>query len=232
MVNNFPLSPRLAILWKQCYVEEGFSESEIPDPTEKSVICIYPRTYIDRIQKLGFDKTYNFNFRGALYIDEKTEQNRNWIVNFAKQNFTPNSYFQITDRKARCKKFLLFQRHRILGDFDYTFKNIGFVPKETPIDRRDYFDENYFQILSRSEFTLCPAGDAPWSMRFYEAILSKSIPILEKHQHSGRNELEYRIGYKYYLINDENFEYRVDWVEENYRKFIDHQSLITTRRAA
>ena len=77
-----------------------------------------------------------------------------------------------------------------------------------------------------SKYTLCPAGDAPWSMRFYEAIMSKSIPVLSDNIHAGRNKLEYEIGYNYYLASDKNIEYREDWVEENYNKFIQFQTLI------
>jgi hypothetical protein len=73
---------------------------------------------------------------------------------------------------------------------------------------------------------LCPAGDAPWSMRFYESLLCRSIPIVEKIQHTGRNDLEYAIGYKYYLLGDDKMIYRPDWAEENFNKFIRYQTLI------
>jgi hypothetical protein len=226
MNNNIPLSPRLVALWKQSYLEAGFCESEIPDPDEKPRICLYPKSYIQQVIELTSEKIYDFNFRGALYIDEKTRGNRQWIVDFAKQRFTADSFFQITDGNAKRRNWLFKTRHKVLGGFDHTFSRSGFVPKENPRDKRGYFDEDYFKVLCQSKFTLCPAGDAPWSMRFYESLLSKSIPIVEKVQHTGRNDLEYSIGYRYYLVSDDKKLYRPDWVEDNFKKFIRFQTLI------
>jgi hypothetical protein len=226
MKNNIKLSPRLDLLWKQSYLEEGYKVSNIPTNNSQPSICLYPRSYVKAIENIGFDKMYEFNFRGALYIDKKTLSNRIWILSFAIKFFKANSFFQVTDKKAQDKKLFFFNRHRSLGEFDHTFTKNGFVPKEQPVHKRSHFDKDYFSVLCKSQFTLCPAGDAPWSMRFYEAILSKSIPILENHQHSGRNELEYQIGYNFYTCNNSSFIYRPEWAEENYEKFIRFQTLI------
>ena len=43
-----------------------------------------------------------------------------------------------------------------MGDYDHTLKEKGFVPKEHPIEERNYFDKNYFDKLSQSKFGLCP----------------------------------------------------------------------------
>ena len=32
----------------------------------------------------------------------------------------------------------------------------------------------YFETMTQSKFVLCPAGDAPWSFRFYETIMCHS----------------------------------------------------------
>jgi len=37
----------------------------------------------------------------------------------------------------------------------------------------------YFEKMCQSKFILCPAGDEPWSFRFYETLMCKSIPIVE-----------------------------------------------------
>ena len=103
--------------------------------------------------------------------------------------------------------------------------NIKTLPDKIPSNFYYNFDANYFEVLCRSKFTLCPAGDASWSIRFYEAILSKSIPIVESPIHTGRNQLEYLIDYKYYQSNENKYVYRLDWAEENYRKFIINQTL-------
>jgi hypothetical protein len=219
------------ILWNQSYLEAGVDECDIPDPNEKPNVCVYPATFIERVNHLGFEKTFDFNFRGALYSDKITEHNRQWVISFARKYFKSQSFFQATDKNAKRRGWLLKRRHRSLGDFDFTFDLSGFVPREHPVSQRGYFDEDYFRILCRSRFTLCPAGDAPWSMRFYEAILSKSIPIVEKKEHIGRNSLEYAIGYKYYLADDEDLLFRSDWVEENFSAFVEHQTVKGGRRS-
>ncbi len=40
-------------------------------------------------------------------------------------------------------------------------------------------DESYFRQLGRSTFTACPDGDFIWTYRFFEAILCRSIPVVE-----------------------------------------------------
>ena len=224
--NNIPLSPRMVLLWRQSYIEEGFSASEIPDYDGNPVIALYPKSYIEKVNLLNLDKIYDFNFRGALYIDKKTKRNRQWVVDFSKQYFTSDSFFQVTDSRAKQSNIFFKPRHKLLGSFDYTLDRTGFVPKENNKNIRGYFDKDYFRILCQSQFTLCPAGDSPWSMRFYESLLCKSIPIVEKIQHTGRNDLEYAIGYKYYLLGDDKMIYRPDWVEENFNKFIRYHTLI------
>jgi hypothetical protein len=144
---------------------------------------------------------------------------------FRRADFTDRSFFQVTDSQASRRTRLLRRRHRLLGRYDYSHARTGFVPKENHVSRRDYFDEEYFRLMSESEFTLCPAGDAPWSMRFYEAILAGSIPILEKPQHAGRNSLEYAIGYRDYFLGAGPYEFRQDWVDENFQKFLRFQTL-------
>lgn len=226
---DIPLSPRLVLLFRQAHAEEGVPEEEVPEPNAERRIAIYPRSFVTRVERIGWEKTRDFNFRGALYIDPNTRRNREWVLAFAREHFTQRSFFQATDRRIR--SFGIFKRHGLLGDFDHTYSQTGFVPKEKPKRQRDFFDEDYFRILCGSQFTLCPAGDRPWSMRFYESILCRSIPILEKPEHSGRNPLEYSIGYKFFLLGDQ-LEYRADWVEENASKFRRHQTLIEGAAAA
>ena len=223
---NLVLTPHLIALWYQSFLDEGIPKNEAPIPNSATQICLYPRSYIERIEYLGFEKEIDFNFRGGFYIDRHTRHNRKWIFKFAQKHFTNRSFFQITDRKAKTIKKNGLRRHKLLGLYDYTFDRSGFVPKEKPINERMYFDAEYFEVLCLSEFTLCPAGDSPWSMRFYEAILSKSIPIVEKPEHIGRNRLEHAIEYRYYLKNDRNIKYRKNWADDNFEKFMKYQTLI------
>lgn len=231
---NCPFGPRFRILWKQSYIEAGFDDAEIPDSEEGVCVSLFPESFVNEVQKIGFKKIIDYNFRGAVYIDEKTSENRKWVLDYAKNNFTRRSYFQATDWGARrrlASSLYLRRRHRKLGSFDYTFERTGFVPKDVDISKRGYFDPDYFKILCESEYTLCPAGDMPWSMRFYEAILCKSIPIVETLDHTGRNQLEYDIGYRYLLAGETLKSYPQDWADENFEKFIQHQTLIKAGKA-
>lgn len=65
-----------------------------------------------------------------------------------------------------------------------------------------------------SKFVLCPGGDAPWSFRFYEVLMCKSIPIVESWHHTYRTKEESKINYKYLLL--ENIENDI-----NYKKHED-----------
>jgi hypothetical protein len=42
------------------------------------------------------------------------------------------------------------------------------------------WDDEYFKLLGRSSFVLCPSGDFVWSYRFFEAVLCGAIPIVEE----------------------------------------------------
>jgi hypothetical protein len=42
------------------------------------------------------------------------------------------------------------------------------------------WDDDYFEMLGRSQFILCPAGDCVWTYRVFEAALCGAIPIVEE----------------------------------------------------
>jgi hypothetical protein len=118
----------------------------------------------------------------------------------------------------------------LLGSFDYSKLNLGFCPKSQPDTQskktqyrivKDNIE--YFEKMCQSNFVLCPAGDAPWSFRFYEVLMCKSIPIVESWHHTYRTKEEAKINYKYILYqyienvkNDINYD---DYVNENTKIF-------------
>merc|ERR1711879_4258 len=59
--------------------------------------------------------------------------------------------------------------------------------------------------MIQSYFTLCPGGDSSWSMRFYEAILAGSIPVIDTVSNAlSRDDVSFwfdRIGYTYFTIS-------------------------------
>ncbi len=68
------------------------------------------------------------------------------------------------------------------------------------------WDHEYYQILSDSEFVLCPNGDYIWTYRFFEAILCGAIPIVESH-------CDLYKGYRYYTMEENP--HRLKWREED-----------------
>ena len=60
--------------------------------------------------------------------------------------------------------------------------------------------------------------------------MCRSIPVLASRRHAGRNMLERSIGYKFYTLDD-RWEYRKDWIAQNYERFLQRQTLMRTSDA-
>jgi hypothetical protein len=75
--------------------------------------------------------------------------------------------------------------------------------------------------MCQSKYVLCPAGDAPWSFRFYEILMCKSIPVVESWHHTYRTKEEAKIKYKYVLNTDLIMEEITlnDYINENTKIF-------------
>ncbi|MDF9795218.1 hypothetical protein OKW21_000481 [Catalinimonas alkaloidigena] len=87
---------------------------------------------------------------------------------------------------------------------------------------KNLFDSTYYQLLCNSKFTLCPRGKFLWTYRFYEAIMCKSIPIVDKHY-----EEPSMWGFKYYYYQESSTHlFSQDIVEHNYRLFLQRHTLI------
>lgn len=208
--------PRSLFLIDQAYEEEAIECPAIDERVAPTTL-LYPRSFVDAVNAMPGDKRHDYCFLGSLYRDE-TFKYRDWILHFAKERFTDRSYLLLSEAPPE---------HVRLGSFDHTGETEAvFVPKEAPWGReRAFFNPLYFEALRRSEFTLCPAGDRPWSMRFFEAIMCRSIPIVSDLRHVGRNESERSIGYHVYLREDEHV-VNPALAEENYRLFLRHQTLV------
>jgi len=209
--DDLPYSPKLALWYFEAHREIGLQVDKIDRR-----YAIFPQRFYKTVEKFDKTKIYDFNFIGTFLIDQDTAANRAWIIDFIKVNFSSNSFLQFTDQNTK-------KSHVVMGDFDHTFTRTGFVPKETPLAQRNFFDESYYKVMSNSKFTLCPAGDVNWSMRFYEALMCKSIPILLDRT-GYRTIQEAELDYKYYTLNDE-LEFVEDWADQNYDIFLKHHTL-------
>ena len=172
-------------------------------------IAIFSKKYYNEMNELNHTKIYDFCFIGSI-----KDKNRHWVVDFVKKYFTCNSIFISTDNDPGWKS---------LGIFDYSNTTLGFCPKYQPDNQSKKVQyrvvkENipYFEKMCQSKFVLCPAGDAPWSFRFYEVLMCKSIPIVESWHHTYRTKEEASIKYKYVLYQNINNDIQYDdYVNEN-----------------
>ncbi|KAK7241564.1 potassium channel, partial [Aureococcus anophagefferens] len=158
---------------------------------------------------------------------------RVWLGPFVDAFFTAESVLvdtSITDAATYVSR----------GAFDKTSSAAGFRPMSfsgvnASSCKRATCDPAYYEKLARSRFTLAPAGDMPWSLRFFEAIMAGSVPILSSKEHAGRNRAEKTLGYKYLLVSEyvarrKRFPgaapYCAEWADHNLAIFLEHQSYI------
>ena len=75
------------------------------------------------------------------------------------------------------------------------------------------WDEEYFQLLARSQFVLCPTGDFVWTYRFFEAALCGAMPIIEK-------SCDAYAGFRYRTMADTagDLTWRSEDAEHNYAR--------------
>lgn len=210
-----PGGPRVVLLLRKAYEEEGLPCPEIDERVAPTKL-LFPRSFVDAVNEMPGEKVHDYCFMGSVYRPE-LHRHREWILDFAKHRFTDRSYLHLSEGHGE---------HTSLGSFDHTGDDRDvFVPKEVPESQRAFFNPGYFQVLRSSQFTLCPAGDLPWSLRFFETVMCRSIPVISAAEHAGRNDLERAIGYHVYLRAADHV-YDKDVVEENYRLFLRHQTLI------
>lgn len=216
-----------AILEQEAMIEEeAMIEKKLKmNATACPSIAIFSKKYYDDINELNHTKKYDYCFIGSI---SSCYDRRRWVIDFAKKNFTSNSIFINTDNHSNWE---------LLGEFDYSKLKLGFCPKIQPdnqskkVQYRIVKDNiEYFEKMCQSKFVLCPAGDAPWSFRFYEVLMCKSIPIVESWHHTYRTKEEATLKYKYILYQDiendiENNITYDDYVNENTKIFVNYHML-------
>ncbi len=202
---------------KEALIEKGIHQ----DANWSPPIALFSKKYYDEICELNHDKIYDFCFIGSI---NSNYERRRWVIDFAKNHFTNNSIFINTDNDPNWAS---------LGAFDYSTKKSCYCPRNMPDNQSKRVQyrvvkENleYFENMCKSKYCLCPAGDAPWSFRFYEVLMCKSIPIVESWHHTYRTKEEANINYKYVLHQDidNDISYH-DYVNENTRIFENYHLL-------
>jgi hypothetical protein len=183
------------------HMEEALQEHGQPTNTATAnpPIAIFARGYYDDINRLDHTNIHDYCFIGSI---NSCVRRRRWVLEFVKKHFTKDSVFVNTDIGPG-------DTWTPLGVFDYSTSQLGYCPKiqpnnqSRPVQYRPV-SENvfYFQTMTQSKYTLCPAGDSAWSFRFYEALMCKSVPIVESWHHTYRTREEAAIPYHYVLYTD------------------------------
>eukprot|EP00457_Paulinella_chromatophora_P011685 gb/GEZN01011841.1/.p1 GENE.gb/GEZN01011841.1/~~gb/GEZN01011841.1/.p1 ORF type:complete len:298 (+),score=17.45 gb/GEZN01011841.1/:95-988(+) len=182
-------------------------------------VIVFPTRLCNTVASMNRTKRHDVVFVGSLDIDRATRRNRQWVKKFAEANFTNRSVLIFTDHYQDAN-------YTPLGPYDRTRAQWGFVPKQHPRANRNYFDFSYYETLVQSNFTLCPAGEGPWTMRFFEALMTRTIPVVQHDNHVG-NRCFFtgcQVNYLYYHVDDELVYYQ-DWADYNYQLFLRHHTL-------
>tara|TARA_B000000557_G_C20796263_1_gene453398 strand:- start:998 stop:1672 length:675 start_codon:yes stop_codon:yes gene_type:complete len=205
------------------HMEEALLENnkQTITATHSPPIAIFSKKYYNDINQLNHEKKYDYCFIGSIKSNYKK---RKWVIDFAKKKFTNNSIFINTDKDTNWE---------VLGSFDYSKDNNNFCPRiqENNQSKKVQYrivkeNINYFEKMCQSKYCLCPVGDAPWSFRFYEVLMCKSIPIVESWHDTYRTQEEACINYKYILYD--NIEKNInldDYINENTKIFENYHLL-------
>jgi hypothetical protein len=87
------LNPKMKILFIHSFVEENkIFDSDLYDESITDQIILYLRSYIEKTNVLSKNKEYDYNFVGSLFFSEVYSA-RKWILEYAKEKFTKESYF-------------------------------------------------------------------------------------------------------------------------------------------
>jgi|688.fasta_scaffold168580_2 hypothetical protein len=223
------MATNLILGWCQGYMalkyhmEEALVEKNMDtnSATHCPRIALFSKKYYNEINELNHNKIHDFCFIGSINSNSKARQ---WVIDFAKKYFTSDSIFINTDNNPNWN---------LLGNFDYSNMNLGYCPQNEENNQSKAVQYRivkdnlyYFEKMCQSKFVLCPAGDSSWSFRFYEALMCKSIPIVENWHHTYRTKEEANIKYKYVLY--ENIENEItydDYVNENTKTFESYHML-------
>lgn len=169
---------------------------------------LFPHAIVNYCRRLwNVKREHKFSFAGLIQSSRK-KLIEDWIKqNLSKNIILPNvnSFFLRVNRYLSKLFFGNFCYKRRIGDLFLWSSDRGRV---FPIKS---WDNNYFELLANTEFTLCPAGDFIWTYRFFEAILCGSIPVIEK-------DCSAYSGFRYFYLNEniKNMKWSKELADFNY----------------
>ena len=148
---------------------------------------IFPHKIINRlILSWKKNKIYDFSFVG-IYTNSRKIIINDWLNNKFRSK-------KIINNKFSYLKNLVIEKTIKREYFDSSKILILSSKKGRKFPKKSW-DNNYYNILLKSKFVLCPSGDFIWSYRFFESILCGAIPIVENHCKAYD-------GFRYYTFNN------------------------------
>lgn len=216
--HNRNLTARQKALWMVAAKEEGIKTDKVS--VWGNMIPKIPRSWVENMKTLQANKIHNYCFSGSFL--SKDLPNRRWLADFIKSHFTEGDYFKATDANKNA--------YTPLGLYDATLKDVqGFRPKSCG-GKCWKFETTYWQNMAQSKFTLCPGGDAPFSYRFYETFLARTIPVIHSLETDWNQKGPAQVGtidtIRYEYMTTESHEYDAEVAERNYAKFIKYQTFM------
>jgi hypothetical protein len=163
--------------------------------------------YCKKIWKEKRSKRYSF-------VGLVTDKRKKSLGNFIKK-IKPDYNYELNQTESYLDKLYnyLFNKPNIqeitIGDFYLWSSDKG---RKFPYKS---WDDEYYQVLSDSEFVVCPNGDFIWTYRFFETIMCGAIPVVE-------DTCELYDGFKYRYMNEnlENDKWSEQDAEFNFNLFI------------
>lgn len=201
------------------WFEQAHRECNRSIPSSKNPhFIVFPNSWTSRIESYSANKTHDICFLGNMHSDPITRRNRQWLFPFLKTHCTRESYIMFTD--ANTADSSAFSHKCVLQP---KLKTTLF-PKRLPRSKRNIFDDNYFRTLRSCKFCLAPAGDRPYSMRFFEAMSALCIPVVLNDKHAHRNKWDATIKYKY-IVKGNPLIYDIPSANHNLLLFKKHHTL-------
>ena len=188
---------------------------------------------------INYNETYQLFYLKKAINELLNEKNKNNIKSIKIDHINGSNYINDIKIPLTFPLYILNYTNSLTKEknIDYNFignitskrKWIEKYTKNSIINQSNYgrditkkyeIDKDYYNIISRSKFTLTPSGDCPWSYRFFEAIMCLSIPIIE----NNSNDIHIK-DYFYFFDKDEHI-YNKDKEIKNYNKFIKSKHFI------
>jgi len=156
-------------------------------------------------------KQYRFIYVGPAFGPCDVTR-KAWLKDFVKNNFDHRDYLQFTDCPANYTR---------LGAFDHS------VTSGTDLGE-EFWDLTYYDKMADSLFALGAGGCVPYSMKFYEAAMAGSIPVVHDPHEDAFFSADASVAwvdqlrYSYMVVGTEPgqfLQYRQDVVSRNMDMF-------------